>query len=90
MASLVARRTRQYPIDFGVISTFVETVEQAAFEVAACRFLAALRFSGLVEIEFARDGPLHTPRRQSTAMDLDCAWFRGWGRSAVGPMATCV
>ena len=55
VASLVARRTRQYPIDFGFTSTFVETVEQSAVEVAACRFLAALRFSGLVEIEFKRD-----------------------------------
>jgi D-aspartate ligase len=55
VASLVARRTRQYPIDFGFTSTFVETVEQAAVEEAACRFLAAARFSGLVELEFKHD-----------------------------------
>jgi predicted ATP-grasp superfamily ATP-dependent carboligase len=59
VASLVARRTRQYPIDFGASSTFVETIEQDAVEIAANRFLASLRFSGLAEVEFkfdARDG----------------------------------
>jgi predicted ATP-grasp superfamily ATP-dependent carboligase len=55
VASLVARRTRQYPIDFGFTSTFVETVEQPEVEAAALRFLTRLRFSGLVEIEFKRD-----------------------------------
>jgi D-aspartate ligase len=59
VASLVARRTRQYPIDFGFTSTFVETIEHADVEAQAFRFLADLRYSGLVEIEFkldARDG----------------------------------
>lgn len=55
VASLVARRTRQYPIDFGYTSTFVETVEQPEVERAACRFLASLDFSGLVEVEFKHD-----------------------------------
>ena len=59
VAALVARRRRQYPIDFGFTSTFVETVVQPDVEQAACRFLASLGYSGLVEIEFkydARDG----------------------------------
>jgi predicted ATP-grasp superfamily ATP-dependent carboligase len=55
VASLVARRTRQYPIDFGFTSTFVETVEQPAIEALASRFLRSLDFSGLVEIEFKFD-----------------------------------
>jgi predicted ATP-grasp superfamily ATP-dependent carboligase len=55
VASLVSRRARQFPIHFGFTSTFVETIEQAAVEEAACRFLAALRFSGLVELEFKYD-----------------------------------
>ena len=55
VASLVARRTRQYPIEFGFTSTFVETIEQPAVEEAACRFLSPLRYDGLVEIEFKRD-----------------------------------
>src|SRR5207302_4833666 len=59
VASLVARRTRQYPIDFGYTSTFVETVHRPEVEDAACRFLRSLDFTGLVEVEFkydARDG----------------------------------
>ncbi len=59
VASLVARRARQYPVDFGFTSTFVETIEHADVEAQAFRFLADLRFSGLVEVEFkfdARDG----------------------------------
>lgn len=59
LAALAARRTRQYPIDFGYTSTFVETIDCADVAQAAKRFLAALDFSGLAEVEFkydARDG----------------------------------
>ena len=59
IGSLVARRRRQYPIDFGFTSTLVESIELPAVEAAAARFLDSLAFSGLVEIEFkydARDG----------------------------------
>jgi predicted ATP-grasp superfamily ATP-dependent carboligase len=55
VASLVGRRTRQYPIDFGASSTFVETIEHDEIEAAASRFLASLHFSGLVEVEFKYD-----------------------------------
>ena len=55
LASLVARRTRQYPIDFGYTSSFVETIEHPAIEEAACRFLKPLGYSGLVEVEFKFD-----------------------------------
>jgi predicted ATP-grasp superfamily ATP-dependent carboligase len=46
-------------VDFGASSTFVEPVEHETIEMAANRFLASLRFSGLAEVEFnfdARDG----------------------------------
>jgi D-aspartate ligase len=59
VGSLVARRARQYPIDFGFTSSFVETIVQREIEDAAARFLRSLDYSGLVEIEFkydARDG----------------------------------
>jgi predicted ATP-grasp superfamily ATP-dependent carboligase len=59
VGALVARRCRQYPINFGFTSTLVETVERPEVEAAATRFLASLDFSGLAEIEFkydARDG----------------------------------
>jgi D-aspartate ligase len=55
VASLVARRTRQYPMDFGRWSTYVETVEEPAIEEAARRLLLAMRMTGLVEVEFKRD-----------------------------------
>ena len=55
VASLTARRTRQYPIDFGHGSTFVETVEVPEIEEPAHRMLAAIRYTGLAELEFKYD-----------------------------------
>jgi D-aspartate ligase len=55
VASLVARRVRQHPVDFGRSSTFVETVEQNQVEALACRFLKSLGYSGVAEIEFKYD-----------------------------------
>lgn len=54
-ASLVARRLRQYPVDFGRSSTYVETTEQPEIEEAAQHLLRAKEFTGLVEVEFKRD-----------------------------------
>jgi D-aspartate ligase len=55
VASLVARRARQYPIDFGYTSTFVQTIEQREVEDLACRFLGSLGYDGMVEVEFKYD-----------------------------------
>jgi D-aspartate ligase len=55
VGSLVARRRRQYPIEFGFTSTLVETIHLPEVEAAASRFLNSLDFSGLVEIEFKYD-----------------------------------
>jgi predicted ATP-grasp superfamily ATP-dependent carboligase len=55
LARVVARRTRQYPIDFGQFSTFVETVGEPQVIEPAERLLAAMQFTGLVEIEFKKD-----------------------------------
>ena len=55
VASLVARRRRQHPIDFGRSSTYVETIEQAEVEELACRFLKSLNYTGVVEVEFKHD-----------------------------------
>jgi len=55
----VATRTRQFPINVGYTSTFVEGVDNPAVAEAATRWLSALNFSGAVEVEFkfdARDG----------------------------------
>jgi len=55
IASLVARRTRQYPSDFGQFSTYVETVEEPQVIEPAKRLLRAIGFTGLVEVEFKKD-----------------------------------
>jgi predicted ATP-grasp superfamily ATP-dependent carboligase len=55
MASLVARRTRQLPVDFGRGSTFVETLNNKEIEDAATKFLRSISYSGVVEIEFKFD-----------------------------------
>jgi predicted ATP-grasp superfamily ATP-dependent carboligase len=51
----VARRTRQYPIDFGFTSTCVETVSKPDIEAAASRLLQSIDYHGLVEVEFKHD-----------------------------------
>jgi predicted ATP-grasp superfamily ATP-dependent carboligase len=59
IASLTARRTRQYPIDFGYSSSFVETLDIPEIVAPSRRLLAAMRYTGLVEVEYkldARDG----------------------------------
>jgi predicted ATP-grasp superfamily ATP-dependent carboligase len=55
IASLTARRTRQYPIDFGHSSSFVETFDVPEIVAPSRRLLAAIRYSGLVEIEYKLD-----------------------------------
>jgi len=55
LASLVARRTRQFPRDFGQLSTYVETVDAPEIIEPAERLLSALRFTGLAEVEFKKD-----------------------------------
>lgn len=80
LASLVARRTRQYPIDFGYTSTFVETIERPEVEEAARRILASLGYTGLVEVEFkydARDG-------RYKILDINA---RAWTWIALGGLA---
>jgi D-aspartate ligase len=53
--SLTARRTRQYPIDFGYSSSFVETLDVPEIIEPSRRLLAAIRYTGLVEVEYKFD-----------------------------------
>src|SRR5262249_15593561 len=55
VAELVARRRRQYPVEFGYTSTFVETVACSAVEDAGRRLLASLDYTGIAEVEFKHD-----------------------------------
>jgi D-aspartate ligase len=55
LASLTARRVRQFPMDFGRASSLVETIADPGLERSVRTLLARLRFNGLVEAEFKRD-----------------------------------
>ena len=80
IASVVARRTRQWPMDFGRASTFVETIDDPEVEVSAMRVLASLRFTGIVEVEFKRD-----PRDgELKLLDINP---RAWGWHSLGRAA---
>jgi len=54
-STLIARRMRQHPREFGRAATYVETVEEPAIEELSERFLSAIGYHGLVEIEYKRD-----------------------------------
>jgi D-aspartate ligase len=55
IASLTARRTRQFPIQFGKYSTFVESIDCPEIEEPSLRLLDAMQYDGLVEVEYKRD-----------------------------------
>jgi D-aspartate ligase len=77
IATMVARRRRQHPHDFGRASTYVETIELPAVETLAERFLRAINYYGLVEVEFKMD-----PRDgQLKLLDVNA---RTWGYHALG------
>lgn len=80
LASITARRTRQYPMDFGHSSSYVESVEIPEVEKASQLLLNALSLDGLVEVEFKRD-----PRNGSyKLLDINP---RVWGWHTLGRRA---
>ncbi len=50
-----ARRTRQYPIDYGLGSSFVEAIEMPHLFELAEKLLSSMKVSGMVEVEFKYD-----------------------------------
>jgi len=73
----VAQRVRQYPMDFGRSSSYVETIDDAEVELLGARVMAKLRLDGLVEIEFKRD-----PRDgRCKLLDIN---VRVWGWHTIG------
>jgi D-aspartate ligase len=61
VGSMVTRRRRQHPHEFGRASTFVETIDLCDLESLSQRFLRKINYYGLVEVEFKldpRDGQL--------------------------------
>ena len=80
LATVVARRTRQYPPDFGRASTYVETIEQPEIVEPSERLLAELRFTGLVELEYKR----HPTSGEFKLLDVNP---RVWGWQSLCPRA---
>jgi D-aspartate ligase len=77
VASMTVRRRRQHPSDFGVASTYVETISLPELTDPSCRFLAAIDYYGLVELEYKRDP------RDGVCKLLDVN-PRTWGYHSVG------
>jgi D-aspartate ligase len=55
LATITARRTRQYPADFGRASTFVETIDDPGPAIQSAELFARMGLTGLAEVEFKRD-----------------------------------
>lgn len=76
-SKLLACRKRQHPREFGRAASYVETVEAPEIEELSERFLRAVDFYGLVEVEFKQD-----PRDgQYKILDVNA---RAWGFHALG------
>jgi D-aspartate ligase len=76
-SSLVAQRWRQHPHEFGRAATYVESTARPAIEELSERFLKAINYYGLVEIEYkqdSRDG-------QYKLLDVNA---RTWGFHSLG------
>jgi predicted ATP-grasp superfamily ATP-dependent carboligase len=78
LGEMVARRGRQHPPDFGRSSTFVETTDVPELETLSERFLQAIDYYGLVELEYKRD------QRDGRFKLLDVN-ARTWGYHSLGP-----
>ena len=69
---MTARRTRQYPIDYGLNSSFVEAIEVPALFELAEKLLCYMHVSGMVEVEFKHD----LRDKQYKLLDIN---VRPWG-----------
>jgi D-aspartate ligase len=79
-SSLVAKRLRQHPREFGRAATYVETIESSEVpevEELSLRFLKDIDYYGLVEVEFKRDA------RDGKFKLLDVN-ARTWGFHSIG------
>jgi D-aspartate ligase len=80
VASMTVLRRRQHPSDFGRASTLVETIELPELEEPSVRFLRAIEYYGLVELEYKQD-----PRDGSyRLLDVNA---RTWGYHSLGRAA---
>jgi predicted ATP-grasp superfamily ATP-dependent carboligase len=80
LASMTVERRRQHPSDFGRASTFVETVALPALEEPSLRFLEAIGYYGLVELEYKLD----PDDGRYKLLDVNA---RTWGYHSIGKPA---
>jgi D-aspartate ligase len=80
VGSMVTRRRRQHPHEFGRASTFVETIDLPTLECLSERFLKRVNYYGLVEVEFKFDPRDH----QFKLLDVNA---RTWGYHSLGSSA---
>jgi predicted ATP-grasp superfamily ATP-dependent carboligase len=80
VARMTVRRRRQHPPEFGRASTYVETVELPVLDTLSERFLKAIDYYGLVELEYKLD-----PRDgEYKLLDVNA---RTWGYHTLGRRA---
>ncbi len=80
VGKMVVRRRRQHPLQFGRASTYVETVDVPLLEELSERFLRAIDYYGLVEVEYKLD-----PRdAKYKLLDVNA---RTWGYHSLGVRA---
>ena len=76
-STLTAQRLRQHPREFGRAATYVQTADAPVIEELSERFVRAIHYHGLVEIEYKRD-----PRDgRYKLLDVNA---RAWGFHALG------
>jgi len=76
-STLCAKRLRQHPREFGRAATYVETADLPEIEEFSLRFLKAIDFYGIAEVEYKRD-----PRDgQYKLLDVNA---RAWGFHGLG------
>lgn len=80
VASMTVQRRRQHPSDFGRASTYVETISLPEIAESSIRYLRAISYYGLVELEYKRD-----PRDgRYKLLDVNA---RTWGYHSLGRAA---
>jgi D-aspartate ligase len=80
LASMTVRRRRQHPSDFGRASTYVETISLPEIAESSIRFLQAIGYYGLAELEYKHDS------RDGAYKLLDVN-ARTWGYHTLGHSA---
>jgi predicted ATP-grasp superfamily ATP-dependent carboligase len=80
LGTMVVRRQRQHPPDFGRASTFVESIDLPCLEASSELLLREIGYYGLVELEYKLD----SRDRQYKLLDINA---RTWGYHSIGPKA---